>query len=109
MKNLASNDPLKELMNKILASLLAINSTFLFAAVKCKSHPQKDWIPLGQMQMKALDDGYGMKELVVEGSCYKLYGVKGTNKVEAYFDMKTGKLVKSVTKEVLKTPLDTSN
>lgn len=89
-----------------MTSLLILNGSIALAGVKCKSHPQKDWIPLGEMHMKLLDEGYGLKELVVDGSCYKLSGVKDLNKVEAYFDMKTGKLVKSVVKEALKTPLD---
>lgn len=82
---------------KITALLaIAISSTSAFAGATCPSYPQNERIDQQAFEQALTKKGFMVKKFKVSGNCYELYGKspKG-KKVEMYFDMKTGEIVKS--------------
>lgn len=68
-----------------------------FAETQCMAYPEKEHIPEAKFQEQLKQQGYQIKRFKVsKGNCYEIYGKnKQGQKVEIYFDAKTGKVVKS--------------
>lgn len=76
-----------------IAGLIAVTA---FAGAKCEPHPANEQIPEAKFQQQLKDQGYQIKRFKRDGNCYEIYGKnKAGQKVEIYFDTKTGKPVKS--------------
>lgn len=86
------------MLKKILltAALTAV-SVSAFAETNCVKHPKNEQIPSAQFQARLKQQGYRIKKFKeTQGGCYEIYGYnKNGQKVEIYFDTKTGKPVKS--------------
>jgi hypothetical protein len=68
-----------------------------WAGAKCTAHPKSEWITEEAFKKRLIEQGYSIKVFKVAGDCYELYGKdKSGQKVEIYFDTKTGDIVKSV-------------
>ena len=76
--------------------ITAAASLTAFASADCAKHPQNEQIPPAKFQQQLKDQGYQIKKFKTSGNCYEIYGKnKQGQKVEIYFDTKTGKAVKS--------------
>ena len=79
-----------------LFALLFSQST-AFAAVKCTAHPKDEWMPQETLKKKIEAEGTKIKIFKVSGDCYEMYGLnRNGNKVETYYDTKTGEIIKSM-------------
>jgi len=68
-----------------------------WAGAKCAVHPKNEWISEEDFKKRLVEQGYSIKVFKISGDCYELYGKdKSGQKVEIYFDTKTGDIVKSV-------------
>ena len=84
-------------MKKILAIAAILASTHAFAGADCTEHPKDQWIPEDAFKKQLIDQGYRIKVFKIDGNCYEVYGWnKAGQKVEVYFDTKTGDVVKSI-------------
>jgi hypothetical protein len=83
-----------------LSSLAFLASiTPVWAGAKCTAHPKNEWITEEDFKKRLVEQGYSIKVFKVSGDCYELYGKdKSGQKVEIYFDTKTGDIVKSVSR-----------
>lgn len=79
-----------------LFALLLSQST-AFAAVKCTAHPKEEWMPQETLKKKIEAEGTKIKIFKVSGDCFEMYGLnRNGNKVETYYDTKTGEVIKSL-------------
>lgn len=87
---------MKAIKTIALALTAIVASTSAFAGATCQSHPQNERIAQKTFEQALTNKGFMVKNFKVSGNCYELYGKspKG-KKIEMYFDMKTGKIVKS--------------
>ncbi|UTO04371.1 PepSY domain-containing protein [Moraxella sp. FZLJ2107] len=87
---------MKHIKTLAIACATLIASTSALASATCPSYPAKEHIPQKALEQALINKGFTVKNFKVSGNCYELYGKspKG-KKVEMYFDMKTGKIVKS--------------
>ncbi|KLT73350.1 signal peptide protein [Neisseria arctica] len=85
------------MLKQTLFGLIAVAaSVSAFASAKCTAHPKSEQIPPAKFQQQLKDQGYTIKKFKTSDNCYELYGKnKQGQKVEIYFDTKTGKAVKS--------------
>lgn len=81
----------------VLGVWVAMASMTAFAGTQCTPHPENERIPAAQFQAQLKQQGYDIKKFkFTSGNCYEIYGKnKQGQKVEIYFDSKTGKVVKS--------------
>ena len=71
-------------------------SSSVFAAADCPKYPKAEWMMEADLKKSLEADGYKIKKFKTNGDCYEIYGWdKAGKKVEIYFDMKTGKPLKS--------------
>ncbi len=86
--------------NRILlgaALTLFVSQAPAFAGVKCTAHPKEEWMPAETLKKKIEAEGTKIKIFKVSGDCYEMYGLnRNGNKVETYYDTKTGEPVKSL-------------
>ena len=76
--------------------IAAAASLSAFASAQCTAHPQSEQIPAAKFQELLKQQGYQIKKFKTSGNCYEIYGKnKKGQKVEIYFDTKTGQAVKS--------------
>jgi hypothetical protein len=69
-----------------------------WAAADCKAYDKDDRLPEAEMKKRIESQGYKIKKFKIAGNCYEIYGWdKDGKKVEIYFDMKDGSVVKSQT------------
>lgn len=85
-------------MKSLKIALIALGLTSIgsaFAGADCQAYPQNERIPEQAFKTALQKEGFKIKEFKVSGNCYEMYAKspKG-RKVEMYFDMKTGKIVK---------------
>lgn len=67
-----------------------------FAKADCPAYPANEQIPQAVFEQALAKRGFTIKTFKVSDNCYELYGKSPAGKkVEMYFDMKTGKIVKS--------------
>ena len=65
------------------------------ASDKC-SVPKVDWQPQQALQQKLEGEGWKIKKIKVDDSCYEVYGTDAAGKrLEVYFDPKTFAVVES--------------
>ena len=86
------------LNKKSLFALIAVVATVpAFAATQCEKHPEAEQIPAAKFQEQLKAQGYQIRNFKkTSGNCYEIYGKnKAGQRVEIYFDTKTGKPVKS--------------
>lgn len=83
--------------------LLGISMTLLFSSAlasagpKCTAHPKEEWMPEETLKKKIEAEGTKIKIFKVSGDCYEMYGQnRNGNRVETYYDTKTGEPVKSL-------------
>lgn len=89
---------------KKLTSLIALSamaaSGLALAGADCQEHPENEWLSVFDMQKKIVNEyGFAIKKFKVDGDCYEIYGWKMDDgnkqqKIEVYFDTKTGAIVK---------------
>lgn len=74
----------------------AFASSSALAATQCTPHPESERIPPAKFQEQLKEQGYKIRKFKeTKGNCYEIYGFdKAGKKVEIYFDMKTGEIVK---------------
>ncbi|MDO4232729.1 MAG: PepSY domain-containing protein [Lautropia sp.] len=88
------------MFRKALVTLAAISalgaSASAIAATECKLYPENERIPAEKFQQQLQEQGYKIRKFKeTRGNCYEIYGFdKAGKKVEIYFDMKTGEIVK---------------
>jgi hypothetical protein len=77
--------------------VLFFSQSSAFAAVKCTAHPKDEWMPQETLKKKIEAEGTKIKNFKVSGDCYEMYGLnRNGNKVETYYDTKTGEIIKSM-------------
>lgn len=87
-------------MKKLTSVLLLCASGAVMAGADCKEYPESEWLSVFDMQKKIVNDyGFAIKKFKVDGDCYEIYGWKMDDsgkqqKIEVYFDTKTGAIVK---------------
>lgn len=70
-------------------------SSAAFASADCTAYPEDQWIAKDAFAQQLEAQGYTIKKLKKDDNCYELYGTDAAgHKVEIYFDMKTGDIVK---------------
>lgn len=76
-----------------LSTLVIANTAF--ASANCPAYPTSEHIPQKVFEQALAKRGFDIKTFKISGNCYEMYAIsrKG-KKVEMYFDMKTGKIVK---------------
>lgn len=81
----------------LTAMILAIGATapaFAEEDAKCTTETQDKWITTDDAKAKAEDQGYQVRRVKVEGSCYEIYGFdKDKAKVEVLMDPVSGRIV----------------
>ena len=88
-------------MKKSLCGLLlAVSGSTAMAGADCAKHPEGEWLSPFEIQKKIVNDyGFAIKLFKVDGDCYEIYGWEldeagEQQKIEVYFDTKTGEIVK---------------
>lgn len=87
-------------MKKLTSLLLLCASGTVFAGADCQEYPESEWLSVFDMQKKIVNEyGFAIKKFKVDGDCYEIYGWKMDDsgkqqKIEVYFDTKTGAIVK---------------
>lgn len=87
-------------MKKTAMLLMMSASGLAFAGADCKEYPENEWMSVFDLQKKIVNEyGFAIKKFKVDGDCYEIYGWKMSDdgkqqKVEVYFDAKTGAIVK---------------
>lgn len=67
------------------------------AAADCKKHPKEEWMKEADLKKRLEDEGFKIKNFKIDGDCYEAYGRdKDGKKLEIYYDMKDGSIVKTV-------------
>lgn len=66
-----------------------------FAADICADHPKNEWMTKEAITAKVTAAGYEAKSVKPEDGCWEVKGFKDGKRVEAYFDPKSGDLVKT--------------
>lgn len=83
----------------LIALCLSAATVSAFAGAKCEKHPADQQIPAEKFQQQLKEQGYTIKKFKAEDNCYEIYGTnKEGQKVEIYFDTKTGQPVKTEVK-----------
>lgn len=59
----------------------------------CSNAPKSQWMSQDAAKQKLTDQGYDVRRLKLEGSCYELYAMKDGERLEALMDPATGKIV----------------
>lgn len=79
-----------------LAIITGITSTgTAFASDDKCSVPMSDWQPREALRQKLEADGWKVNRIKVDDGCYEAYAInKEGQRIEAYFDPKTFKIVK---------------
>ena len=79
----------------IAAAILAAFAGAALAAQPCTSEPKAKWMSDKDFRAKVEGQGYKVKRIKTEGSCYEVHGEnKAGKKVEAYFNRVDAILVK---------------
>ena len=82
------------------AMLLSLFSAVSMAGADCKEYPEDEWMSFLDMQKKIVNEyGFSIKLFKIDDNCYEIYGWQETadgeqQKIEVYFDPKTGEIVK---------------
>lgn len=83
------------LKHTLFGLIAAAASLTAMAGTYCTPHPESERIPPAKFQAQLKQQGYQIKRFKTEDNCYEIYGKnKAGQKVEIYFDTKTGKIVK---------------
>lgn len=83
-------------MLKVLMSAALVAVALPAAAEEiCQDHPKSEWISRDEMSAKAVAAGYEVRDVKEEDGCWEIKGFKDGKRVEAYFDPKSGDLVKT--------------
>ncbi|MBX3578324.1 MAG: PepSY domain-containing protein [Rhizobiaceae bacterium] len=85
-----------------LVTALAL-ATIAFAAApaladdsQCTTAPQSEWMTIDAITAKFVADGYQVRQVKIEDSCYEIYAKdKAGNRVETYVDPVSGDVVKT--------------
>ncbi len=86
-------------MKKLVALSFAalISASQALAGAQCTAHPRSEWIPEEAFKKRLIEQKYRIKVFKVDGNCYEMYGWNPAGqKVEIYFDTKTGDIVKEI-------------
>lgn len=84
-------------MRKFVLILTAMTGLSAPALAKdiCMEHPKSEWMSKAQFQEHVEGLGYKIKNIKEEDGCWEMYGYnKDGDRVEIYFDPKTGDIVK---------------
>jgi len=59
----------------------------------CTTAPQSDWLSEDAVRAKAVELGYDVRDVKVEGGCYEIYALKDGERVELVANPSTGEIV----------------
>jgi hypothetical protein len=75
-----------------LAAAILPSASF---ATSCGNMPEDQWMSRAEIEIKATDLGYKVRQVKVEDGCYEIYGIDKTGqRVEAYLHPVTAEVVK---------------
>jgi hypothetical protein len=81
----------------LTALLLAVGISmpaFAEEDANCTTQPKDKWISADAAKAKAQEQGYEVRRVKTEGSCYELYGFdKDKARVEVFMDPVSGKIL----------------
>jgi hypothetical protein len=84
----------------LTALLLAVGVSmpaFAEEGSDCTSQPKSKWISVDAAKTKAKEQGYEIRRVKSEGSCYELYGFdKKKARVQIFMNPATGKVMKDM-------------
>jgi hypothetical protein len=80
-----------------LALVANLSTSRALAGAQCTAHPRAEWIPEEAFKQRLTDQKYRIKVFKISGNCYEMYGWNPAGqKVEIYFDTKSGDIVKEI-------------
>lgn len=76
--------------NVLFAFAAVAAASVAMAGTKCPAVPKARWQPVQMLEKKLADQGWTVRRVKVEGSCYEVYGVDAQGqRVETYFNPQT--------------------
>ena len=87
-------------MRAIIAVAALVTCGTVHAGADCPEYPKSEWMDVFALQQKIFNEyGFAIKKFKVDDECYEIYGWQKSDngeeqKVEVYFDAKTGAIVK---------------
>ena len=91
---------MKKLTTVSLLAALSCLPGLTLAAADCPEYPKSEWMSVFDLQDKIINEyGFAIKLFKVDDECYEIYGWEldedgEEQKIEVYFDAKTGAIVK---------------
>ncbi|MCR5856531.1 PepSY domain-containing protein [Mesorhizobium sp. J428] len=87
-------------MNRIAFILTLAAAPFVASAAmaspSCGNQPQSSWKSLAEIEAKATEMGYKVREIDIEDGCYEIYAIdKDGKRVEAYLNPVTAEVVEA--------------
>lgn len=84
------------------AAIVAVSllPSVAFAGADCNEYPKSEWMSVLDLQKRIVNEyGFSIAKFKVDDECYEIYGWETDEngkeqKVEVYFDAKTGDIVK---------------
>lgn len=81
-------------LTAMIVALGAAMPAFADEDANCTAEPKDKWITTDDAKAKAEDQGYQVRRVKVEGSCYEIYGFdKDKMKVEVFMDPVSGRIL----------------
>ena len=87
-------------MKALFAAAALLTAGTVNAGADCAEHPKDEWMDVFALQKMIVNDyGFAIKMFKVDDECYEIYGWEMNDsgeeqKIEVYFDTKTGAIVK---------------
>ena len=87
-------------MRKVFLGLLVMMSQAALAGADCAEYSESERMSVFDLQKKIVNEyGFAIKKFKVDDNCYEIYGWEALasgeeQRVEVYFDMATGAIVK---------------
>lgn len=91
---------MKRTLNLTLLVVFTLASQLTYAGADCKEYPKAEWMSVLDLQKRIINEyGFSIKLFKVDDECYEIYGWETDSdgveqKIEVYFDAKTGDIVK---------------
>jgi hypothetical protein len=84
----------------VFFAALSTLPSVVFAGADCTEHPKSEWMSVLDLQKRIVNEyGFSIAKFKVDDECYEIYGWETDEngkeqKIEVYFDAKTGDIVK---------------
>jgi hypothetical protein len=85
----------------VTASIIAASATSALAGSydgTCTTEPQKNWIKIEMIEMKAKEACYSVSKSKISGSCYEVYATKDSKRFELFYNPMSADIVHTVAK-----------